>query len=158
MKDNLLSHKDYLGSVRVSIEDGCLHGKIEFIDDLVTYEGETVQDIRAAFVEAVDFYLADCLARGVKPSTTCKGSFSVRIGEQLHKEAAIAAHRNGISLNEFVKLAIHEKAHPLEIRSVVDAIVGRSKTYQLRQTVDEIDGGYDEQAIIVRTEPSRLSH
>ncbi|MCC5845364.1 MAG: toxin-antitoxin system HicB family antitoxin [Verrucomicrobia bacterium] len=40
-----------------SQKDGCLHGKIQFIQDLVTYEAETVPELEKAFHAAVDDYL-----------------------------------------------------------------------------------------------------
>ena len=43
-----------------------LHGRLEFIRDLVTYEGKDAKGIRAAFQEAVDDYLALCEAEGRK--------------------------------------------------------------------------------------------
>ena len=53
-----LSYKGYSGSAEISIEDNCLHGKIEFINDLVTFEGATPIELQSAFEEAVDRYLA----------------------------------------------------------------------------------------------------
>jgi predicted HicB family RNase H-like nuclease len=55
-----LSHKGYTGSVEVSIEDCCLHGKILFIEDIITYEGNAVEEIKSSFIEAVDRYLSYC--------------------------------------------------------------------------------------------------
>ena len=53
----LMEYKGFYGSVEVSVEDGCLFGKLEFIDPLVNYEGETVQEIEEAFHEAVGDYI-----------------------------------------------------------------------------------------------------
>lgn len=63
----MLEYKGYLGSVEYSNEDEVLHGRLEFIRDLVTYEGKDVQGIKAAFQEAVDDYLEVCEAKGRKP-------------------------------------------------------------------------------------------
>ena len=57
---NKLSHKGYTGSIEVSIEDNCLHGRILFIEDIVTYEGETVDDLATSFKDAVDRYVTYC--------------------------------------------------------------------------------------------------
>ncbi len=42
-------------------------GKLEFIEPLVSYEGETVKGLEAAFRETAEDYLATCEARGVEP-------------------------------------------------------------------------------------------
>ena len=102
----LLHHKNYYGSVDVSTEDNCLYGKIEFINALVTYEAENIPDLKTAFIEAVDDYIATCEQQGYPPEKTCKGSFNVRIGSELHRNALICAKKQGINLNEFVKQSI----------------------------------------------------
>ena len=66
----LLEYKGYLGSVEYSDEDEVLHGRLEFIRDLVTYEGRDAKGIRAAFREAVDDYLELCEAEGRKADLT----------------------------------------------------------------------------------------
>lgn len=37
--------------------DQIYHGKIENIKDLVSFEGETTEDVKAAFIEAVNEYI-----------------------------------------------------------------------------------------------------
>jgi len=39
MTSNILEYKDFIGSVNYSDEDECFYGKIEGINDLVTFEG-----------------------------------------------------------------------------------------------------------------------
>jgi predicted HicB family RNase H-like nuclease len=97
-----LRHKGYAGTIEVSIEDGCLHGSILFINDLITYEGNTVEEIKASFEEAVDRYLAYCEETGKPADKPCSGTFNVRVGPELHRKAVEAAHDRGITLNEFV--------------------------------------------------------
>ena len=49
----LLKFKGYTGSVEVSLEDGCLHGRLLHIDDLITYGGNTDGDAgRAETIKA----------------------------------------------------------------------------------------------------------
>lgn len=101
-----LTHNGYIGSIEVSLEDACLHGRIMFIDDLVTYEGESIPQIRSAFQDAVDRYLAHCKRVGKSANKPYSGTFNVRIGSELHSKAAKVAHMKKINLNEFVKQAI----------------------------------------------------
>jgi predicted HicB family RNase H-like nuclease len=53
----LMSYRDCFGSVRYSDEDRVFHGRLESVRDLVTYEGESMEELRRAFEEAVDDYL-----------------------------------------------------------------------------------------------------
>ena len=66
----MLEYKRCFGSVAYSAEDGVLHGRLQFIRDLVTYEGKDAKGIKAAFQEAVDDYLELCEAEGGKPDVT----------------------------------------------------------------------------------------
>ncbi|ADE15026.1 HicB family protein [Nitrosococcus halophilus Nc 4] len=107
--NTVLKHKGYIGTIEVSLEDNCLHGKIQFIQDTVTYEGQTPAELDQAFVEAVDDYLATCEELGREPQKPFSGSFNIRVGSELHKAAAVQSIQEGISLNEFVKLALKQR-------------------------------------------------
>ena len=63
---NTLKYKDFLGSVNFSEKDGVFFGKIEGIDGLVNFEGESVSELTNAFHEAVDEYLAYCEEEGIE--------------------------------------------------------------------------------------------
>lgn len=97
-----MKHKDYLGSVEVSHKDGCLHGKILFIDDLVIYEAETVNGLRKEFEAAVDDYLETCAQVGKDPDRPFSGTFQIRVPPEIHRQAAMEAKIDGQSLNEWV--------------------------------------------------------
>ena len=101
MRD-MMEHKGYYGSVHYNDEDRVFYGKLEFIRGLISYEGQDVQSLRAAFEEAVDDYLELCSEQGRKADRPFKGSFSVRVGKELHRQAALMARQRGLSLNAFV--------------------------------------------------------
>jgi len=101
-----MKYRGYHGSVDVSIEDGVLHGKILFIDDLVTYEADTVPALQTEFRAAVDDYIQTCEELGRAPQKAYSGSFNVRVGPELHQESVIYAKKQGITLNELVKRSL----------------------------------------------------
>ena len=45
-------YKGYIGSLDYNSDDKILHGRIQFIQDIITYEAESSLDIEAAFEEA----------------------------------------------------------------------------------------------------------
>jgi predicted HicB family RNase H-like nuclease len=106
---NLMQYKGYYGSIEVSIDDGCLFGKLEFVEALINFEGDTIQELETAFKMTVDDYLADCEESGVEPIKPYKGSFNVRIGQDLHRAVALAAKQRDMNLNELVKHAIEHE-------------------------------------------------
>ena len=103
---NILKYKNLLGSVNYSSADEILFGKIEGINDLVTFEGKSVAEFKKAFQEAVEDYLAICKEKGKPVYKPFKGSFNVRIDPNLHKKAALKSTELGISLNQLVEEAI----------------------------------------------------
>ncbi|MGO3406790.1 type II toxin-antitoxin system HicB family antitoxin [Marinomonas sp.] len=109
MAVKVLNYNGYIGSVELSLEDEVMHGKIEFINDLVTYEACNIPELKVAFEEAVDDYLATCELVGKEPEKKMSGTFNVRIGSGLHRDIAEASLMEGISINEFVKKAIEAR-------------------------------------------------
>lgn len=99
---NTIEHKGYIGSVEYSNADKCFFGKLEMIDDLVTFEANTVDDLEKSFQDSVDDYLSTCKALGIEAQKTYKGIFNVRISPKLHKLAQQSALKNNISLNALV--------------------------------------------------------
>ena len=107
MKD-MLSYKEYFGSIHYNQEDRIFYGKIEFIRALVSYEGKDADTLEAAFAESVEDYYAFCAEQGTTPEKPFKGSFNVRIAPELHERVAIAASQHGISLNRYVAKALSQ--------------------------------------------------
>ncbi len=105
---NTLKYKGYIGSVAYSEPDKVFFGKLEGIDALVNYEGESVAELTAAFHEAVDDYLALCEDIGQKPEKSYTGTFNVRISPATHRQIANRAMEAGISINAFVKKVLDE--------------------------------------------------
>ncbi len=107
---NIIEYKGYYGSVEYSDEDEIFHGQVLFIKDLVTFEGESVKELKEGFKFMVDDYLEICKKLGKKPDKPFKGSFNVRVGSELHQKAALYAETYGYnSINAVVKEALEEK-------------------------------------------------
>ena len=108
MKD-ILQYKDFIGSVHFNADDEIFFGKVEGIDDLVSFEGNTVSELKKAFEEAVDDYVVICKENGKKIEKSYKGSFNVRITPEIHKKAKLLSVMQGISLNQFIQKAVEEE-------------------------------------------------
>lgn len=104
--NDLLHYKEYYATIHFSAEDEVFYGKIIGINDLVSFEGTTVAQLKKAFREAVDDYLETCAELGKEPEKLYKGSFNIRIPSELHREAALQASIKNMSLNDFVRFAI----------------------------------------------------
>ena len=114
MKD-VLTYKDYIGSVHYNAIDEVFYGSIEGIDDLIMFEGKSVDELKKAFEEAVEDYLFICKAEGKEIEKSYKGSFNVRISPEIHKKAKRLAQIKGISLNQFVQKALEDEVRKEEM-------------------------------------------
>lgn len=111
-------YKGFLGSAEMDFDQNCLYGKILFTNDLVTYQASTPAELEKEFQAAVKDYLETCQELGIEPKKSCSGTFNVRIGPELHEQAAAQASLTGINLNEYVKEAIREKLSEKHSREV----------------------------------------
>lgn len=106
---NRLEYKGFSADIQFSLEDEALIGKVLDIDSLILFSATDIDGLKREFHQSVDEYLEHCRVAGVAPEKPCKGSFNVRIGTDLHRQAATLARSKGLSLNEFVRDAVDSK-------------------------------------------------
>lgn len=104
-----MHYRNYIGSVELSEADSTFFGRVQGIRALISYDGNTAEDLIANFHAAIDDYLTTCETAGVLPEISYKGSFNVRIDPELHRQAAVYAIAHQQTLNSFVEEAIREK-------------------------------------------------
>ncbi|MDC9727635.1 MAG: type II toxin-antitoxin system HicB family antitoxin [Candidatus Thioglobus sp.] len=105
---NIIEYKNYIGSVEYSNEDKCFFGKLEMVDDLVTFEATNVDELESNFKHSVDEYIETCTALNRDPQKTYKGVFNVRIDPALHKKIYKKALKEHISLNALIGKTLSE--------------------------------------------------
>lgn len=101
-----LKYKDYEGTAEIDMSRRVCHGRILFIDDLVTYQASDPGGLQAEFEAAVDDYLATCAEVGKEPQRSFKGLFNVRVAPALHRAAVARAVRDEVALNDVVVRAL----------------------------------------------------
>ena len=104
---SVMKYKGYFAEIRYSDEDECFYGVVDGLkNDSITFEGDSVKELKKDFKEAIDHYLKVCKDTNTKPEEQCKGSLNIRLGVKLHSEAKIKAIEKNISINELMKDAI----------------------------------------------------
>lgn len=106
---NTMTYKNYTGTVEYSDEDNCLYGRIEGINDIIMYEGESISDIKQAFRSSVDDYLEHCKNIAKEPNKVYSGLFVLRIAPHLHSRVASEANNLGISLNQYINSLLAQR-------------------------------------------------
>jgi predicted HicB family RNase H-like nuclease len=108
MSVNTMEYKGFAARVEYSEDDGCFIGHIAGIRDVIGFHGDSVAELRAAFEEAVDDYLATCEKLGQEPNKPYSGQFRLRLAPELHARAAMVAETRGKSLNTWVSEVIEK--------------------------------------------------
>jgi predicted HicB family RNase H-like nuclease len=57
---NAMNYKGYTAKIEFSHDDECFIGYLIGINDVVGFHGESLQQLKDAFTEAVEDYLATC--------------------------------------------------------------------------------------------------
>lgn len=120
---NLISYKGYHATINFDSEDNILVGKVCWISDSLTFEGETIEEIVSAFHDTIDDYLAFCQENGKEPCKEFKGTFNIRIAPDLHRAAAICAAEENITLNQFVSRAIESQVYADSAHRIATEVV-----------------------------------
>lgn len=115
MEKNVLKYKGFIGSVSFAAEDDVFYGKIEGVNDLITFEGGSVQELKDAFHYMVDEHINDCEAENRPLKKSYSGSFNVRITPKMHQKLAETALRKGVTLNQLLRKAISKELETSEI-------------------------------------------
>ncbi len=98
----MLNYKGYVGNVEFDDEANIFHGEVINIKDVVTFQGESVSELRRAFIDSVEDYLEFCKERGEEPEKPFSGKFVVRVKPELHQKLSLVARKAGKSLNSFI--------------------------------------------------------
>ena len=104
---SIMKYKGYWAEVKYSDEDECFCGRIEGLKkDVISFEGETVKELKKDFKDAINSYLEVCKQLNQEPEKQCKGSLNVRLGTELYTKAKIKSVEQNISINELIKNAV----------------------------------------------------
>ena len=98
----MMEYKGYVGKVEFDDEAGIFHGEVLDTRDVITFQGQSVAELKTAFQGSIDDYLAFCEQRGEEPNKPFSGQFVTRIPPELHRQVNLAASISGKSLNAWV--------------------------------------------------------
>lgn len=88
---NTMKYKTYIGSVEFDEEKEMFFGSVLGIRTSINYQGQDAGALVRDFHRAVDDYFAACAAAETEPERAYKGTFNVRVSENLHREDCFRA-------------------------------------------------------------------
>ncbi len=105
----MMEYKGYSGIVKYDDEAEIFHGDVLLTKGAVTFQGRTVEELKHAFRESVEEYLAFCEESGIEPEKPFSGKLVLRMKPELHRTLAIAARKENKSLNALITDRLSEE-------------------------------------------------
>ncbi len=105
----MLSYKGYIGRVEFDDSTDIFHGEIVGIRDIITFQGQSVSELRKAMQDSVEDYLAMCKKHKRDPEKPFSGKLILRLNSELHRNVACAALKAGKSINSWISGVLSEK-------------------------------------------------
>ena len=99
---NTLSYKGYQGRFDYDPDADIFHGEVLHLNDVVTFQGRSIDELKQALADSVEDYLLLCTEVGKKPEKPFSGRFNIRISPELHQRIAKEAASAGVSLNSWI--------------------------------------------------------
>lgn len=98
----MMEYKGYVAKVEFDDEADIFHGEVINLRDVITFEGQSVAELRQAFEDSIEDYLDFCRQRNEDPEKPFSGKFSVRVDPELHRKITTQARLANKSLNKWV--------------------------------------------------------
>jgi predicted HicB family RNase H-like nuclease len=105
-----LTHDGYLAELEIDEGAGVIHGRVINARAVLTFEGETLAELKGAFADTIAGYREWCKERGAEPEKPYSGTLSLRIAPGLHRRVAEQAAKVGESINQFIAERLEEVA------------------------------------------------
>jgi predicted HicB family RNase H-like nuclease len=106
----MLTYKGYTGHLDIDTETGILFGRVLDIKDIITFQGQTVEEARQEFYNSIDDYLEFYEELGESPDKPFSGKFHFRTTPETHRKITIAATKEGKSINRWMEEILTQAA------------------------------------------------
>lgn len=103
---NTMTYKGYSARIEFDEQDRIFVGHLAGIRDIVGFHGSSVNELEAAFHEAVNDYLAHCAQLNLPANKPFSGRMLLRVPPEVHAQASVAAQVAGLSLNQWAAHAL----------------------------------------------------
>lgn len=107
---NTMTYKGYTARVEYDERDHLFVGRVLGLRTMISFHGETVDHLRRELATAVNDYLADCKANGLRPERPASGKIMLRVPPNVHGAALVAAQASGKSLNQWATEVLEKAA------------------------------------------------
>lgn len=98
-----MKYQGYEATIEYDEVDQIFFGKVINTRDIISFDGESVAELRESFEVVIEEYLEDCRQEGKEPDKAFSGQFNLRITPELHRRLSIKAKKQNVSLNTLIE-------------------------------------------------------
>jgi predicted HicB family RNase H-like nuclease len=114
------AYKGYLARIAFDEQANLFHGEAINTRDVVTFQGQSIDELRQALADSLEDYLSVCAERGEAPDQPFSGRFTVQLSPEQHRKITLAAEKAGKDVAQWVAEAL-EQAVGRSVRDEVSA-------------------------------------
>ncbi len=102
----MLEYNGFIGEVDFDENARTFYGKVVNANVLISFRGQTVDELEKSFRDVIETYLEDCRQEGREPEKPYSGKITLRVEPAVHKRVAIKAASCKESMNEYLRRLI----------------------------------------------------
>ena len=106
----MMQYKRYRAAITFDDSANVFHGEVVGTRDVITFEGESIEQLKKEFQFSIEDYLAVCAERGREPDRLYSGKIPLRVSPKVHREASAAAKAQGKTLNAWLAETVERAA------------------------------------------------
>lgn len=108
---NSMTYRGYTASMEFDADDKIIVGRVQGIDDIITFHAESITEFEQSFHASVNDYILACEKIKQPAEKPVNGRLMLRIAPSVHAAAIKAAANSGQSMNKWVERLLSHALH-----------------------------------------------
>ena len=104
----MMKYKGYIGAVDFDPEIDLFHGRVININDVITFYGASVTELREEMQRSIEGYFEFCREQGKIPEKPFSGEFTVQMSPEMHCKLALNAERLHLDFNVYLQKVLEQ--------------------------------------------------
>lgn len=120
----MIEYKGYIGAVDFDPEIDLFHGTVINTNDVITFYGASVSELRKEMEKSVEGYLEFCRELGITPEKPFSGEFMIQMSPETHCKLALNAERLNLDFNIYLQEVLETAALETEGKTMKPVKLG----------------------------------
>ena len=103
-----MKYKGYEATIEYEQTDRIFVGRVINIQDIIMFDGISVDELEKSFQNVIDEYLEDCQNLNKIPNQSSTKELNISISSDLHDRVLQLAQKQGTSLNNFIEKTLEK--------------------------------------------------